>query len=806
MKKDIRDLKESLDFISKTIPEVYFTECWYPPGSNIISPNQNVEIYPDFFKDEVIYTARRRKSKQPWGDKKPYNPKSDSPGYLAQVPEGYLRIDVDFDPNEVPRDQQFIPERLQWLYDNSLVTRTNKGWHLWCKTNKRFKSTKIDFEERDTKIHIDICAHDRGVYIPGSKKIKGKGTSHVLLDKTRELQDASEELEEWLESQIGTQEVNEEGYVIKYDSDRKYTTQFDWARPEWIIKGTGAGRHDELRDAIFRIQNTTRLTRDSVLTWANYFNELMFEHPKDNPEEIARMVDGGESKRDGNVSYDDILIRWKRHHSHLNSSSGFRREILDEGFELMGMKIRLNMRKDCVEYYKKTNCGYEWTNMSEAERQALTSWVCQHFVSGLNIIPERLTKKQKEDGEVPNWIISSEVSFDWNTNHVYGSLCTHAARNKIDPFIEDVLKELPDWDGTSRIDTLLEDIFHIRYDGTDEENERTREIVRIATKSLIFGILDRTFEPGCKHDEMVVLVSEEQGVGKSSFLKYLIPDEQYFKEGFNLRSSAKKTVEETQGKVLIESAEMTGLDEKSLTYIMSMISTSNQTVRLSYRKDAEDYRARHIFAGTTNEVNFLPYQSAGARRFIPIEVGRGEMPPEDILPDIRDQIWAEAITRHAKAAKACNKELIGEGETGKLTEDEMDIVFANSQDFMGEPLIKDCVNEMISHFKQAGKGRFYEEDAINYIGEKYGMDLGESEGDKREMHRHLRANRKIAWKRSNKSYSYQIRGVVQKDISEEVSPEETPAGRYADFNFSEDESETKTKNYEDLIDEVMDEE
>ena len=79
-------------------------------------------------------------------------------------------------------------------------------------------------------------------------------------------------------------------------------------------------------------------------------------------------------------------------------------------------------------------------------------------------------------------------------------------RTETDPFQEWLERISPKWDGQPRLDRLFVAAF-----GAEDT-----PLVRHAATSLMVGAVRRTYEPGCKHDETVVVIGR-QGTGKSTF-------------------------------------------------------------------------------------------------------------------------------------------------------------------------------------------------------------------------------------------------------------------------------------------------
>ena len=105
--------------------------------------------------------------------------------------------------------------------------------------------------------------------------------------------------------------------------------------------------------------------------------------------------------------------------------------------------------------------------------------------------------------------------------------------------------ELPPWDDKPRIDTLLIDLF-------DAEDTKLN---RWAGRYIPVGAIQRAWDPGCKLDEILVLVGK-QGIGKSTLLSRILPEAAYFSDGLNFNGSARERVESLLGYVIVEASEM----------------------------------------------------------------------------------------------------------------------------------------------------------------------------------------------------------------------------------------------------------
>ena len=229
-------------------------------------------------------------------------------------------------------------------------------------------------------------------------------------------------------------------------------------------------------------------------------------------------------------------------------------------------------------------------------------------------------------------------------NYVERSYRLHHAQKLNDAFnraslesafhpVRDYLRALV-WDQSPRLDRLLTD-----YLGA-EDTAYTRTVT---AKSLIAAVA-RVMRPGCKFDEMLVLVGP-QGIGKSTLFRLL--GRGWYSDSLTSVSDGKNSYEQLQGVWIIEMGELNALRKKEAEEVKNFLSKCEDIFRAAYGRHTSVYPRQCIFVGTTNEAGFLQ-DSTGDRRFWPVDVGR-QKPAKDIWKDLTceevDQIWAEAFAR-----------------------------------------------------------------------------------------------------------------------------------------------------------------
>ena len=213
-----------------------------------------------------------------------------------------------------------------------------------------------------------------------------------------------------------------------------------------------------------------------------------------------------------------------------------------------------------------------------------------------------------------------------NEGRVRHALAIVAEENAYHP-VREYLDGLPEWDGIERVDSLL-----VRYMAADDS-----PYVRAATRKWLCAAVMRIYKPGCKFDDMIVLVGR-QGVGKSKLPMAL--SRGWFTDSLT-GLGTKEAFESIAGSWIVELAELAATKRAEVETIKNFISKQEDTFRPAYGRNVVTRPRQCVFFGTTNEVEFLRDRT-GNRRFWPITVegvGRGEL--HGLEAEI-DQIWAEA--------------------------------------------------------------------------------------------------------------------------------------------------------------------
>ena len=208
--------------------------------------------------------------------------------------------------------------------------------------------------------------------------------------------------------------------------------------------------------------------------------------------------------------------------------------------------------------------------------------------------------------------------------------------HQVDPFLE-WLETLPPWNGASVIESILPGLFGAKDD----------ELSHWAGRYLFVGAVERAYSPGCKLDEIPVLIGP-QGIGKSALLSAILPQHmpELFGDGLRFDASPSHQVDAVLGKAVVEVSEMAGRSRADIEAIKAFVVRRNDNgVRRPYARYTEEQPRRFILAGTTNNENDLPNDPSGNRRFVPIKLGAPLGAVEDYIGALRETAWAEAMHR-----------------------------------------------------------------------------------------------------------------------------------------------------------------
>ena len=263
-----------------------------------------------------------------------------------------------------------------------------------------------------------------------------------------------------------------------------------------------------------------------------------------------------------------------------------------------GNKLRLNEMTGKPEYWNKAQKRWmEWTDARESEARA--------YFEG-------------------NYGMYSQAK-------LADALAIYFQNHKVNPLL-DILKSL-EWDGKPRVEHFLHDV--MKADDT--------EYIRECSRLIFAGGIHRAYEPGCKFDDMIVLIGG-QSAGKSTIVRWLNLDDQFFREIKTI--AGKEGIEAIRGVWIGEVAELMAMTRvKEAEAVKAYITSQEDSYRPPYGKHVQTIPRRCMFIGTTNNPQFLT-DKTGNRRFYPVKVKSFAYKLYDNEKRVKEyirQCWAEAV-------------------------------------------------------------------------------------------------------------------------------------------------------------------
>jgi predicted P-loop ATPase len=239
--------------------------------------------------------------------------------------------------------------------------------------------------------------------------------------------------------------------------------------------------------------------------------------------------------------------------------------------------------------------------------------------------------------------IEKHFDLNYNANKMWEAIRFVANQYEVSP-PKQYLERLK-WDGDGRAIKKLLPI----YLGAEDT-----DLNAWIMEHMVLGLIKRVMEPGSKFDEMMVLVGG-QGIGKSTFARYLAIEEDWFCTIENIQG--KDAVMNLMGKTVVEIEEFVALrNAKSANEAKSFLSKLSDRIRIPYEKFSTDVPRTCILIGTLNERTFLN-DHTGERRYLPVECfkdkrTRAIYPDKDYLGNLSEKEYLASIKEDFNQALA----------------------------------------------------------------------------------------------------------------------------------------------------------
>jgi predicted P-loop ATPase len=209
------------------------------------------------------------------------------------------------------------------------------------------------------------------------------------------------------------------------------------------------------------------------------------------------------------------------------------------------------------------------------------------------------------------------------------------AHKNIQENVKDWVTNLPVWDGEPRIHNLFRTAFRAQIIPGSEQ------LMQEMSSKWIISLIARVMKPGCKMDNFLILCGEK-GLGKSTGLKTLIGEDWFSDSPLDIGKKDSLELIHSTETWLWELAELHSLQGRTADNFKAFISSAEDKFRPSYQQFPKSYLRRVVFAGTSNNYQFL--SDGPERRVWPITVT--QQVDLEYLRTWREQIFAEGLEEY----------------------------------------------------------------------------------------------------------------------------------------------------------------
>ena len=198
-------------------------------------------------------------------------------------------------------------------------------------------------------------------------------------------------------------------------------------------------------------------------------------------------------------------------------------------------------------------------------------------------------------------------------------------------------------------------------------SESTRDLHR-----QLIGLVARAMKPGCKLDTSLIIHSDQQGIGKSSFWSILGGD--WFSDSLGDLRNLKDDVLQLHSAWIHEWGEIDRVMGKRDSESLKRFITARQDdVRKPYGRGVERLHRSCGIIGTTNRRDFIK-DHTGNRRFPIISINKVDL---NWVEDNRDAIWASAFWTWSQ------------GEKWHYSQEENEVMSKAAQDFASKDPLRE---------------------------------------------------------------------------------------------------------------------
>lgn len=248
-----------------------------------------------------------------------------------------------------------------------------------------------------------------------------------------------------------------------------------------------------------------------------------------------------------------------------------------------------------------------------------------------NVHKGKLTISRWTDADEANSMLYIESRYGIYNKEKHAAALRILFTKRVYNPIRDIVDSV-EWDGQHRCQQFLHKW------GKVENTAYTREVSRL----IFAGGIHRLYEPGCKFEDVPILMGD-QGSGKSTLIRFLAINDDYFGELKIMEGQ--QAIEDLSGKWIMEIPEMSAFTKaKDQEAIKAFVSRQRDSYRKPYDRNTTELFRRCTFIASSNDRNPL-VDKTGNRRWYPVECKCNGYDIYDSEKEIREyilQCWAEA--------------------------------------------------------------------------------------------------------------------------------------------------------------------
>ena len=222
---------------------------------------------------------------------------------------------------------------------------------------------------------------------------------------------------------------------------------------------------------------------------------------------------------------------------------------------------------------------------------------------------------------------------------IYSQIELIAENNKFNP-AKDYLERCHfDWDEKTRIDELISTL--------KIEDSFPKELAHTLIIKWFLNAVNIAHNEGDKLTEGILVFQGKQGIGKTTWIKSLVPND-LFIEGKSLNPSNVDSVRQATNRWIVELGELDGTTKGEQSALKAYITNRTDTYRVPYAVKEKTVPRTTIYFGTVNEDSFLK-DDTGSRRYWVIPITSIDWKKLEEID--KEQLWGEFYQMYLEGYK-----------------------------------------------------------------------------------------------------------------------------------------------------------